>query len=71
MNAHDEDPLAPEEDHPAANLEWGLAIYCEECEMWLNGGTQWEDHKIGKKHKKNVKKADKTAKVQAKKVKGR
>ena len=22
--------------------------------MWLNGPTQWEDHKIGKKHKKNV-----------------
>ena len=20
--------------------------------MWLNGPTQWEDHKIGKKHKK-------------------
>jgi len=24
--------------------------------MWLNGPTQWEDHKIGKKHKKNLKK---------------
>ena len=24
--------------------------------MWLNGLTQWEDHKIGKTHKKNVKK---------------
>ena len=23
--------------------------------MWLNGPTQWGDHKIGKKHKKNVK----------------
>ena len=22
--------------------------------MWLNGPTQWEDHKIGKKHKKNI-----------------
>ena len=30
------------------------AVYCEYCEMWLNGPTQWEDHKIGKKHKKNV-----------------
>ena len=28
------------------------AIYCEDCEMWL----QWEDHKIGKEHKKNSKK---------------
>ena len=31
-------------------------IYCEDCEMWLNGQLQWEDHKIGKKHKKNSKK---------------
>ena len=29
------------------------AVYCEDCEMWLNGPTQWEDHKIGKKHKKH------------------
>ena len=26
-------------------------VYCEVCEMWLNGPTQWEDHQIGKKHK--------------------
>ena len=32
------------------------AIYCEDCEMWLNGQLQWEDHKVGKKHKKNSKK---------------
>ena len=30
-------------------------VYCEYCQMWLNGPTQWEDHKIGKKHTKNVK----------------
>ena len=29
-------------------------VYCEDCEMWLNGNRHWEDHKIGKKHKKNV-----------------
>ena len=34
-------------------------IYCPDCEMLLNGPTQWEDHKIGKKHKKNEKKAKK------------
>ena len=22
--------------------------------MWLNGLTQWEDHKVGKKHKNNL-----------------
>ena len=30
--------------------------YCEICEMWLNGPTQMEDHKNGKKHKKNSRK---------------
>ena len=30
------------------------AVYCEVCEMWLNGPLQWEDHRIGKKHKKNI-----------------
>ena len=28
-------------------------IYCDKCAMLLNGATQFEDHKIGKKHKKN------------------
>ena len=27
-------------------------IYCDKCEMWLNGPAQWEDNKVGKKHKK-------------------
>ena len=31
------------------------AVYCDMCEMWLNGPTQWQDHRIGKKHKKNSK----------------
>ena len=33
------------------------AIYCKACEMWLNGPTQYGDHKIGKKHRKNLRKA--------------
>ena len=28
------------------------SVYCEICEMWLNGPVQWDDHKIGQKHKK-------------------
>jgi len=31
-------------------------VWCPICEMWLNGPCQWEDHKIGKKHKKNDRK---------------
>jgi hypothetical protein len=31
-------------------------IWCNICEMWLNGPEQWEDHVVGKKHKKKVRK---------------
>ena len=33
----------------------GEKIWCEDCEMKLNSQTQWEAHKIGRKHIKNVK----------------
>ena len=39
----------------ATPAEDEMATYCEICQMWLNGPTQWENHKIGKKHTKNVK----------------
>ena len=32
-----------------------LLIHCNVCNMGLNGRTHWEDHKIGKKHKRNLK----------------
>ena len=32
-------------------------IFCVECQSWLNGTTQWRDHLIGKKHRKNVQRA--------------
>ena len=47
---------------PAARTEDGDmdkesgSVYCEDCEMWLNGPTQYEDHLHGKKHKNNLKK---------------
>ena len=31
-------------------------FWCKECVMWLNGSTQVEDHRIGKKHRQNTKK---------------
>ena len=37
-------------DH-GAETEDG-AVYCKYCDMWLNGPSQWEDHKFGKKHRK-------------------
>jgi dsRNA-specific ribonuclease len=30
------------------------AVWCPDCEMWLNGPTQWEDHKKEKNIKKNT-----------------
>ena len=38
------------------------AVYCPDCEMWLNGPTQWEDHKIGKKHQKKHAEEEHTSK---------
>ena len=38
-------PLISEEPAPE---------YCEICTYWLNSPTQMEDHKIGKKHRKNA-----------------
>ena len=34
----------------------GQFVYCEDCKQWFNGPRQYEDHKIGKKHKKNYRK---------------
>ena len=31
-------------------------VRCKVCQMLLNGPTQWQDHKIGKKHKRNANK---------------
>ena len=45
-------PVVPESSEPPETT----AVYCPECQTWLNGPRQWEDHKIGKKHRKNVQK---------------
>ena len=37
----------------ALSRNHGAAIFCNICEMWLNGRPQYEDHKLGKKHRKN------------------
>jgi hypothetical protein len=41
---------AEETPPPTENAADSQAVYCEDCEMWLNGPTQWEDHKIGEKN---------------------
>ena len=38
-----------------------VAVYCSSCDMWLPGNDQWEDHKIGKKHKKKTGKGKSTS----------
>ena len=53
----DDDSVDRVADTPKPNDEMGKKKvqpeWCDTCEMWLNGPTQMEDHKIGKKHKKN------------------
>ena len=63
-DGHEEAEFEDEDDTGNAQAEnneeaddHALAVWCWECETWLNGPRQWEDHKIGKKHRKNVQKA--------------
>ena len=39
------------------NDDHAMAVYCKECQSWMNGQRQYEDHKTGKKHQKNLQKA--------------
>jgi hypothetical protein len=34
-------------------LDFERPKWCKICKMWLNGRTQYKEHEIGKKHKKN------------------
>ena len=47
-------PLMEPEPLPVPEPMIGEAVYCDVCEMWLNGHQQWEDHERGKKHQKNL-----------------
>ena len=31
-------------------------MYCPDCDVRLNGPRQWEDHKVGRKHRKKLQK---------------
>ena len=44
-----------EEEAAVGNDNDNLAVYCDDCEMWLSGPTQLENHKIRKKHQTNTK----------------
>ena len=33
------------------------AVYCEVCSFWLNGPTEWEDHQIGRVHRRSIRKS--------------
>ena len=35
----------------------GDAMYCSDCQIWLHGLVQWQDHRIGRKHGQNMKRA--------------
>ena len=51
-------PQGPLNEHGNGPIkeEWmSQAICCEVCAFWCNGPTQWEDHKLGKKHRRKAK----------------
>ena len=60
----DDDDDDEQEEEGEEGQAWGdeeenyvMAVYCKECETWLNSLQQWGDHEIGKRHVKNVRKA--------------
>ena len=42
----------PEPDGAAEPSRDSVAVYCEVCVIWLNGPKQYEQHSIGRKHRK-------------------
>ena len=52
--------MAAASSSQSAVFEHG-AFYCKECEMWLRGRTQWEDHLVGKKHRGSLKRLQRDA----------
>ena len=39
---------------PRSDAQHNSWIWCPECHMWLNGPKQFEDHEVGKLHKKKL-----------------
>ena len=54
------DLLQPLPQHETSH---GSECYCFVCDLYLNGPTQFGDHKIGKKHRKNVQRGQPVAKT--------
>ena len=48
-------------DVASERSEAANAVKCQLCDMWLNGPEQWEDHRIGKKHRKHLRHAGRGA----------
>ena len=47
--------VTTDHDEPLPGERAQQAVYCLDCELWLNGPVQFLDHRVGKKHKKRVK----------------
>ena len=50
-----ESPISFADDETHIVDQDGRAVYCEVCEMWLNGPEKYKDHRHTKKHKKKLK----------------
>ena len=48
----------PSADTAEEPMPWTeSAIYCRSCQFWLRDEEQWDGHVAGKKHKKNLRRA--------------
>ena len=60
-----DDPSAPTVEPEDEDSIGGsnAPVFCEQCNMWSNGPTQWWDHVIGKKHQRSVHRAHRTTRA--------
>ena len=54
MEEVDDQPNEVDKEEEEEFEDWDNGIYCQECWMWTNGPTQYEEHCLGKKHRKSL-----------------
>ncbi len=69
---HEPSQIDPAADGGAYDVKEFTGVYCKTCHLYLNGPMQWEDHKIGKRHRRNSTRCEKnqTPRAESTKSKG-
>ena len=54
MKEVDDQPNEVDKEEEEEYADWDNGIYCQECWLWTNGPTQYEEHCLGTKHRKSL-----------------